>query len=111
MPRKLSFYPLFLLIFLLTACGNSTQSSPQPILPPDDDARAQLKEIIGDTSRADSVFTPDIERLLPPLDSVEAVLGRALGPESGVKLYGVVIPYRQSIITAPGGVIFIGLNH
>lgn len=111
MPRNLSFYPLFLLIFLLSACGKSTQPAPHPILPPDSEARAQLREIIGDTGRADSVFTPDIERLLPPLDSVEAVLGRALGPESGVRLYGVVIPFRQSIITAPGGVIFIGLNH
>ncbi len=111
MPRNLSFYPLFLLIFLLSACGKSTQTAPHPILPPDNAARAQLREIIGDTSRADSVFAPDIERLLPPLDSVEAVLGRALGPESGVKLYGVVIPFRQSIITAPGGVIYIGLNH
>ena len=111
MPKKLSFYPLFLLIFLLSACGKSNQSTPQHIMPPDSAARAQLREIIGDTSKADSVFMPDIERLLPPLDSVEAVLGRALSQEKGVRLYGVVIPFRQSIITAPGGVIFIGLNH
>lgn len=111
MPRKLSFHPLFMMIFLLSACGKPSQPAPHPILPPDDAAQAQLREIIGDTSRADSVFAPDVERLLPPLDSVESVLGGALGPESGVKLYGVIIPFRQSIITAPGGVIFIGLNH
>lgn len=111
MPRNLPFYPLFLLLLILAGCHKSPDSVPQPIVEPDDAARAELREIIGPTERADSAFGPDVERLLPPLDSVEAVLGRALGPNSGVTLYGIIIPYRQSIITTPGGHIFIGLNH
>ncbi len=111
MPKNLPFYPLFLLLLVLAGCRREPQSAPHSILEADDAARAELREILGSTERADSVFGPDVERLLPPLDSVEAVLGRALGPNSGVTLYGVIIPYRQSVITTPGGHIYIGLNH
>lgn len=112
MPRNLPIYPLFFAILLLIGCKKETPISPQPILPPDEAAIAELTSLIGPISpEADSVFSSDIARLLPPLDSVERVLGLALGSESGVTLYGVIIPYRQSILTVPGGHIFIGLNH
>lgn len=111
MPKNLPFYPLFLLLLLFAGCKGDRNFTPQPIMEPDDAARKELHSIIGSTERADSVFAPDIARLLPALDSVEAVLGKALGSNSGVTLYGVIIPYRQSIITTPGGHIFIGLNH
>lgn len=98
-------------MFVMQACGGSHEYKPQRIEEPDSAARAELRSIIGNTERADSAFAPDIARLLPQLDSVESVLGQALGENSGVRLYGVIIPYRQSVITTPGGHIFIGLNH
>lgn len=112
MPRKLPIYPLFLLLMLLLGCKKEPPTAPQLILPPDEEAMTELTSIIGPLSPyADSLFSADVKRLLPPLDSVELELGRALDPESGVTLYGVIIPYRQSVITAPGGHIYIGLNH
>lgn len=111
MPKNLPFYPLFFLFLLLASCNKQPAAEPKRILEPDSAARVELRAIIGPTEKADSAFSPDVERLLPPLDSVEAILGKVLGPNSGVTLYGVIIPYRQSIITTPGGHIFIGLNH
>lgn len=112
MPRNLQIYPLFFAFLLLLGCKKELPAPPQPILAPDADVASELAAIIGPLSpEADSIFSADIARLLPPLDSVEQELGRALGPDSGVTLYGVVIPYRQSIITTPDGHIFIGLNH
>ncbi len=116
MPRNLPIYPLFFAILLLLGCKKEAQTTPQatpqPILQPDEAARAELTSIIGPISpAADSIFGAAVAQLLPPLDSVEAELGHALGPESGVTLYGVIIPYRQSILTTPEGHIYIGLNH
>lgn len=111
MPKNLPFHPLFFAFVMLLGCVGKPQSKPHRIENPDSATRAELRLIIGDTERADSAFAPDIARLLPPLDSVERVLGQALGENSGVRLYGVIIPYRQSVITTPGGDIFIGLNH
>lgn len=113
MPRNLQIYPLFFAILLLLGCKKESPTAPpQPILEPDAEATAELTSLIGPISaEADSIFSADVARLLPPLDSVESELSRALGQESGITLYGVIIPYRQSIITTPRGHIFIGLNH
>lgn len=112
MPRNLPIYPLFFALVLLLGCKKEAPVSPHPILPPDEAAMSELTSIIGPLSpEARSVFGEAIEQYLPPLDSVERELGRALGPESGVTLYGVIIPYNQSVITLDKGHIFIGLNH
>lgn len=59
------------------------------------------------------VFSPIIKESLPPLDSVERVIGYALNQlgDTTLRLYGIVIPNTQSIITIPNGIVLIGLNH
>jgi hypothetical protein len=64
-------------------------------------------------SRAVQVFQADIERYLPPLDSVEQVLGHAAEAYSAGTVgtvFGMVSPYSQSVITV-GENVFVGLNH
>lgn len=64
-------------------------------------------------SRAVQVFQADIERYLPPLDSVEQVLGHAAEVYSTGNVgtvFGMVSPYSQSVITV-GQNIYVGLNH
>lgn len=69
-------------------------------------------------SRAVKMFMPDIRSRLHGLDSVESELGsvrRGMGewlPDVAfpARVYGVVIPYNQSVILADT-VAFVGLNH
>lgn len=91
--------------------GADERGVPKKIEQPGTEARMTLESIIGPTGEADSIFRADIARRLPPLDSVELVLGHAFREDTAARLYGVVIPYRQSVITTPEGEIFIGLNH
>lgn len=63
------------------------------------------------------VFQPDIEERLSRLDSVENVLGtvsynidRLLPEASFNRVFGIVTPYRQSVVVADS-VILLGLNH
>lgn len=68
-------------------------------------------------SKAVKIFTPDIIRRLPSLDSVERVLGKVdrcmqeLLPEfPDVDTYGIVSPFNQSVFIVDS-VMLIGLNH
>lgn len=92
---------------------------------------ADLMGLYGHTSVSDSlrsayahsaaaeVFGRDIAALLPPLDSVESVLGHVrLAADSTLlprlrwaTTFGAVIPFNQSIITDEQGNLLIGLNH
>lgn len=56
-------------------------------------------------------FEPLVRASLPPLDSLEAELGRALASRPQVRLYGVVSPFSQAVVTHPDGRVFIALNH
>lgn len=56
------------------------------------------------------VFSRDIARYLPPLDSIERVLGAVDGIDT-LSLYGLIIPFNQSIVTTPDSTVYIGLNH
>lgn len=57
-----------------------------------------------------AMFAEIIGRQLPPLDSVEAVLGQAFADADAPQLVGVVNPYNSPVVS-DGGFIFIGLNH
>lgn len=64
------------------------------------------------------VFSADVERLLPPLDSVETVLGHVkarmseLLPDVGWKrTFAIVWPYSQSISYGTDGAALVALNH
>jgi len=68
-------------------------------------------------SRATAMFQPAIESRLGALDSVEIELGSAfaklkkLAPEEPIPhIYGVVLPFSQSVITTDS-VVLVGLNH
>lgn len=63
------------------------------------------------------IFQPDIEARLNRLDSVEYVLGtlsgnidRLLPKASFSRVFGIVTPYRQSIVVADS-IVLVGLNH
>lgn len=76
-------------------------------------ALAAWEEIIGtnyEESAAVKAFNPIVESQLPPLDSVEMVLGHAMRGYD-VELIGVVSPYNQAVVTHPQGYVFIALNH
>lgn len=107
MPINLPKSPLWGLMLLLAACS---QSNPDPVHIERDSIPEQWAEIAPMHAKVDSMFAPDIAQLLPPLDSVEQVLGRAFAGDSEVRLYGVANPYHQPIITS-GDTIYIGLNH
>ena len=69
------------------------------------------------SSRAMTVFRPDIDSLLPPLNDAEAKLGEINTrltqylPKARVsEVYGVVNPFNQAVIVADS-TVFIGLNH
>lgn len=69
-------------------------------------------------SPAVKVFEADVQRLLPPLDSVESVLGqikaemtRQLPTVGWRNTFGIVWPYSQSIIYGADGSAFVALNH
>lgn len=77
-----------------------------------------LESSIASLSESDAVrvFSPDVEISLGALDGVEVGLGdalrrlRALLPAVGTEhIYGVVLPYRQSVITADS-VVLVALN-
>lgn len=114
MPKKLHILPFLLL--MLASCGN-TEVTPKPIESIEDagpDALAAWEEIIGTdyaSSPAMKFFAPIVEAQLPPLDSVELVLGHALKDFPDTKLVGVVSPFNQTVVTHPNGFVFIALNH
>lgn len=72
--------------------------------------------ITGDSSNilaespAVKFFQPAIDSLLPDLSKIECDLAQRL-PSDSLRIYGMIIPYRQSIITANDGVVLVGLNH
>lgn len=77
-------------------------------------------EIVGNNATLDNyrsskpfqTFGPMVSEQLPALDSVEQVLGIALDQlETNAKLYGLIIPYNQSVVTLPTKDVLIGLNH
>lgn len=135
MPKILPYFPLLVLLLAAYGCsGEAPQASPRhierldlmstdtvtPISSADSVTLAQWIAFAAgpDSTRrlyAESLpvrtFAPDIIAFLPPLDSVEQVLGNALANDTTVKLFGVISPYNQSILTVPGGNIYIGLNH
>lgn len=98
---------------LLTASPNSALS------PQEQSAFEAWLDIVGkDYSRAEyavsapvAAFVPEIRRSLPPLDSVEQVLGHALQGADSISLYAVASPYSQAVVTHPDGYVFIALNH
>lgn len=68
-------------------------------------------------SKTLQAFMPIVKKELPALDSVEQAIGNAYGylqanlPDAPTnKLYGVILPYSQSIVLAPD-MTFVGLNH
>lgn len=65
------------------------------------------------TSDSFRFFAPIVKETLPPLDSVERVLSKALAniSDNRSQLFGMIIPYNQSVVTHPSGVVLIGLNH
>lgn len=63
-------------------------------------------------SESFSFFAPIVKETLPSLDSVENILGKALAHiNDRSKLFGMIIPYNQSVVTHPSGIVLIGLNH
>ena len=123
MPIKLPVLPLFAaLLGLLGACSGKPGAEPARIVRLDreiaadsvgPDARAWLQLVAADQSAAVSAFQPEVEARLGSLDSVEAVLGHALEAtgDTAARLFGVIIPYDQSVITGPDDAVYIGLNH
>lgn len=130
MPRKLLILPFLLTI--IAACSNPksniapkqiirldiSASQPESLLTDTENAAFEAwMDIIGEdhtleeyaNSTAVQAFEPIVQRELPPLDSIEAILGEAL-PEN-ISLIGIVSPYNQSVITHPDGFLFIALNH
>ncbi len=61
-------------------------------------------------SPAVQFFQPAIDSLLPSLEAVECELAKRL-PSDSLRIYGMIIPYRQSVVTADGGIVLVGLNH
>lgn len=64
------------------------------------------------------LFSADVQRLLPPLDSVETVLGHVKArmaeqlPDIGWKrTFAIVWPYSQSISYCSDGSVLVALNH
>lgn len=64
-------------------------------------------------SKPFKAFAPLVAEQLPPLDSVESVLGHALSQigDEDSRLFGIIIPNKQSVVTHPSGIVLIGLNH
>ncbi len=67
--------------------------------------------------RATTFYMPDIEQRLPSLDSVQGALGRVYAilaeklPEAPrYEIYGIVLPYNQSLFFKDS-MLFVGLNH
>lgn len=67
--------------------------------------------------RATIFYMPDIEQRLPSLDSVQSVLGRVyailaekLPKAPRYEIYGIVLPYNQSLFFKDS-MLFVGLNH
>lgn len=131
MPGKLKILPFLLPV--LAACSNGggvypAEETPKEIVRLDRisaadttaaDALHAWGEIIGrPLSAADysawepvRIFGPVIDGSLPPLDSVERVLGHALAGADSLTLVGVISPYNQAVVTHPDGYVFIALNH
>ncbi|MDE7388046.1 MAG: hypothetical protein K2M97_02195 [Muribaculaceae bacterium] len=84
-----------------------------------------LATVVGAESPAEyassavvEVFQPDVDRLLPSLDSVEAVLGTVraglaeiLPSVDWCTTYAVVWPYSQSVMYGADGNVLVALNH
>lgn len=109
MPINLPKSPFLGLILLLAACSKGPADVP-PAHIERDSIPDQWAQIAPNHRQVDSVFGSEIEKLLPPLDSVEQVLGRAFANDTTVRFFGVANPYNPPIITA-GDSIYIGLNH
>lgn len=128
MPRILTILPL--LALLLSACagdasrpvGRLDLAVADPSTPLDADfgeAFADWQQIIGFSgSRADyaalpavRAFEPLVRDGLTSLDSVERVLGTALADFPDARLYAVISPFNQTVVTHPDGRVFIALNH
>lgn len=67
--------------------------------------------------RATTFYMPDIEQRLPSLDSVQSALGRVYAmlseklPKAPLyEVYGIVLPYNQSLFFKDS-MLFVGLNH
>lgn len=133
MPTKHTILPLLLILVpMICACSGSKSrhinrlditlaDSTATLSPQQAEAADIWIEISGNGASLDDyrrcrpvkVFSPEIAQSLQPLDSVERVLGEALlalGDERS-RLFGLVIPNTQSIITHPSGIVLIGLNH
>lgn len=112
MPLKHTILPLLLL--LLASCS---EKQPMKIIRLDlapADSLTELRQLwYGDIRNSsperDEAFGNLVRSQLQPLDSVEEVLGQAFD-NIGVKLVGVINPYRQPIVVSDS-IIFIGLNH
>ncbi len=132
MPTKLSILPLLILLgtsFLscsdnesrkidrmdLAIADSTTTLSEQQSLA--FEAWAEIEGIESNPeayrkSESFSFFAPIVKEALPPLDSVENVLGTALANlDDRSRLFGMIIPYNQSVVTYPSGIVLIGLNH
>lgn len=64
------------------------------------------------------LFEADVERMMPPLDSVETVLGRLRAnlaaelPRIGwQRTFAIVWPYNQSVTYGADGSVLVALNH
>lgn len=112
-----------------TACGDShtPDSEAEPIVRLDlgtgaSDSILELGRkdlsLMGLPTGRDTIFAGDVSRLLPPLDSVEAVIGgikslaaREFPNQQWHHTFATVWPYNQSIAYSPGGNLIIALNH
>lgn len=111
MPLKHTIIPFLL---LLTACA---EHEPLKItrldLAPADSLislREQWREAVPDYfPEREGLFADIIARELPPLDSVENVLGYAFAEED-VEVVGIINPFSSPIVVKDK-TVFVGLNH
>lgn len=132
MPNRATFLPIFFALSVASCIRHVADYDPMPIerldlvlasdtIMLDTEAQKAYEQwslISGAPADANvyrkqpyvSAFQPAVDSLLPPLDSIEDVLGRVEGIDT-LKLFGIIIPFNQSVVTAPDGVVYIGLNH